>query len=362
MKQQRPIRKNQNMNAKEDMKMNNKIHDNLIGNKLRRARFFSDYTAKDIGILSGFSEDTADVRMCQYENGQRKPTYKTAKRLADVLGISPIGLLPLDLSTEEGLYHIIIKMIEVYDIKLYKDGDRYSLIIPTNHTKLWYYLEYLYSAHVMRRNNKMSDDEYLYIADGVDVRIDNKYLDDAVPLKRATQRYAEFDFEIMPPIIKIDNEDEANKTFNRYYDFMQSMVLHDDDIVIADMESDYDDELMNKAMGIPLNKTPIMSFEKCIDELYAKLEAEHNDWLSEVKKLPVDEIVNFAGEITFREGLLAAFKDGTFLSCEQIKALMELDNVFEHISDYCGQCDFIDDFTSLVEKTIKDFSDIKLYE
>lgn len=65
------------------------ITDTSFGQRLKFVRRFRRLTQKELGILMGYSEKTADVRIAQYEKNARSPKADTIAKLAEVLNVSP---------------------------------------------------------------------------------------------------------------------------------------------------------------------------------------------------------------------------------------------------------------------------------
>lgn len=59
-----------------------------FGEKLRYLRRKNNLTQKELGMAVGFPENTADVRIAQYETNARMPREELLKKLAQVLGVS----------------------------------------------------------------------------------------------------------------------------------------------------------------------------------------------------------------------------------------------------------------------------------
>ena len=69
------------------------ITDTSIGQRLKFVRRFRRLTQKELGLLMGYSEKTADVRIAQYEKNARTPNAETTAKLAEVLKVSREDLL-----------------------------------------------------------------------------------------------------------------------------------------------------------------------------------------------------------------------------------------------------------------------------
>ncbi|XQA76011.1 helix-turn-helix domain-containing protein [Xanthomonas sacchari] len=57
--------------------------------RLAQARERAGLSQKQLGILAGLDPSVASPRINQYERGRHEPQLKTAKQLAEVLGIPP---------------------------------------------------------------------------------------------------------------------------------------------------------------------------------------------------------------------------------------------------------------------------------
>ena len=62
------------------------------GMRIRHFRILRGMTQKALGVAVGFPQDSADVRVAQYESGARTPKRELLCQLAAVLGFSPSRL------------------------------------------------------------------------------------------------------------------------------------------------------------------------------------------------------------------------------------------------------------------------------
>ena len=60
----------------------------VFGRRFRQARLRAGLSQKAVGIAAGFDEFVASPRINQYERGVHQPDYRTAQRLAKVLGVT----------------------------------------------------------------------------------------------------------------------------------------------------------------------------------------------------------------------------------------------------------------------------------
>ena len=78
-----------------------------IGERIRFFRNLRGMTQQQLGILLGFSELTAHVRIAQYEANEKKPREKTLNAIADVLQVDPQALLSPNIDTNDGIMHTL---------------------------------------------------------------------------------------------------------------------------------------------------------------------------------------------------------------------------------------------------------------
>lgn len=88
------------------------------GKQLRYFRTLRGMTQKQLGMAIGFSEQTADVRIAQYESGARTPKEKTVAALADALAVSPAALAIPQIEDETALMHLLFSLEDEYGIVL----------------------------------------------------------------------------------------------------------------------------------------------------------------------------------------------------------------------------------------------------
>lgn len=89
-----------------------------IGERIHFFRTMRGMTQKYLGMLLGFPEKSADVRLAQYETGARTPKADLTASLANVLGVSPLALSVPDIDSYLGLMHTLFTL-----------EDRYGLVV-----------------------------------------------------------------------------------------------------------------------------------------------------------------------------------------------------------------------------------------
>ncbi|WP_028829041.1 helix-turn-helix domain-containing protein [Proteocatella sphenisci] len=91
-----------------------------IGDKIKKIRKYRNMTQKQLGILCGFSENTADVRIRQYENNSKIPKEDMLKNIANALNINVCALNESSLYAAEDVMFSLFELDDHYSIPLFK--------------------------------------------------------------------------------------------------------------------------------------------------------------------------------------------------------------------------------------------------
>lgn len=95
-----------------------------IGERIRYIRTMRGMTQKYLGLAVGFPEKTADVRIAQYETGNRTPKAEIMAEIARVLMVSPAALEVPDIDTDTGLMQTLFALEDMYGLTVEEaDGD-----------------------------------------------------------------------------------------------------------------------------------------------------------------------------------------------------------------------------------------------
>jgi transcriptional regulator with XRE-family HTH domain len=89
-----------------------------ISERIRFFRNLRGLTQKQLGMMLGFPERSADVRMAQYETGARTPKTDVTNNLSGVFGVSPLALTVPDIDTNYGLMHTLFALEDIYGLKI----------------------------------------------------------------------------------------------------------------------------------------------------------------------------------------------------------------------------------------------------
>ena len=80
------------------------------GRRIRHYHMLRGMTQKALGIAAGFSPETADIRIAQYESGVRTPKHALLCTLAEALGVSPSALDIPRIKSHEVLKQLLLAL------------------------------------------------------------------------------------------------------------------------------------------------------------------------------------------------------------------------------------------------------------
>ena len=87
-----------------------------IGERIHFFRTMQGMTQKYLGMMLGFPEKSADVRLAQYEMGTRSPKAEITAALAQALDVSPQALTVPDIDSYIGLAHTLFTLEDNYGL------------------------------------------------------------------------------------------------------------------------------------------------------------------------------------------------------------------------------------------------------
>jgi len=95
-----------------------------IGERIHFFRTLRGMTQKYLGMLLGFPEKSADVRLAQYETGTRSPKADLTIALAQALDVAPQALAVPDIDSQVGLMHTLFTLEDRYGLQVAElDGE-----------------------------------------------------------------------------------------------------------------------------------------------------------------------------------------------------------------------------------------------
>lgn len=102
------------------------------GMRIRRYRILCGMTQKALGMAVGFPQESADIRIAQYESGVRTPKQNLLCRMAQVLGVSPSVLAAPRIKCKEELYALLLALEDECGIVLSPQSDNATAIYESN--------------------------------------------------------------------------------------------------------------------------------------------------------------------------------------------------------------------------------------
>ena len=106
-----------------------------IGERIHFFRIMRGMTQKYLGMLVGFPEKSADVRLAQYETGSRKPKADLTASLAHALDVAPQALDIPDIDSYIGLMHTLFTLEDIYGLTVSESDGEICLKVNKDKSK-----------------------------------------------------------------------------------------------------------------------------------------------------------------------------------------------------------------------------------
>jgi transcriptional regulator with XRE-family HTH domain len=101
------------------------VYDMAVGDRIKRVRTLRNLTQKELGLAVGFEENTADVRIAQYETGTRTPKEDMLRKIAEVLDVNYRSIYEPTLYAAEDVMYTMFELDEHYDLSIHDfDGKK----------------------------------------------------------------------------------------------------------------------------------------------------------------------------------------------------------------------------------------------
>jgi len=94
-----------------------------IGERIKRIRNIRKLTQKELGLAVGFDENTADVRIAQYESNTRTPKEEMLRKIAEALDVNYNAIYESSLYAVEDIMFTLFELDEHYLIRLHEIAD-----------------------------------------------------------------------------------------------------------------------------------------------------------------------------------------------------------------------------------------------
>lgn len=102
------------------------------GKMIRRYRVLRGMTQKALGMAVGFPQETADVRIAQYESGMRTPKQNLLCKMAQALGVPPSAIAVPRIRSNEELRCLLIALEDECGIVLSPQSDNAKMIYESH--------------------------------------------------------------------------------------------------------------------------------------------------------------------------------------------------------------------------------------
>ncbi len=109
-------------------------------NNKDRLRFFRDMrgmTQRDLGVAVGFPEQSASIRIAQYECGARSPKPSLAAVMAKALDVAPAALKTPKIEDVNILIHPLFALEDRYGFQIARVGDELFLRLDEKQAELY---------------------------------------------------------------------------------------------------------------------------------------------------------------------------------------------------------------------------------
>ncbi len=107
-----------------------------IGERIHFFRIMRGMTQKYLGMLVGFPEKSADVRLAQYETGSRKPKSRAYRCTGTgFLDVAPQALDIPDIDSYIGLMHTLFTLEDIYGLTVSESDGEICLKVNKDKSK-----------------------------------------------------------------------------------------------------------------------------------------------------------------------------------------------------------------------------------
>ena len=133
-----------------------------IGERIRFFRNMKGITQKYLGMVVGFPERSADVRMAQYETGSRTPRAALLKKMADILQVDvkciavPTGFNKMDI-----IYRLFLLEDHFPEMGLERNSQTGEIVINLHNKELNGFLPAWDAMRKKREQGLITEEEYL---------------------------------------------------------------------------------------------------------------------------------------------------------------------------------------------------------
>lgn len=134
-----------------------------IGKRIHDIRIKRGMTQKQLGMMVGFSERTADIRIAQYESETRIPKNDILLAIANALGVSPMALSVPDIDTQQATMHTFFALEDFVGVRITELDNTLCLTIDLSAPDHYSYSSFFrdwYKAHEKLNSGEYSQEDY----------------------------------------------------------------------------------------------------------------------------------------------------------------------------------------------------------
>ncbi len=99
-----------------------------LGSKIRKYRLLNDMSQKELGMMVGFSEATADSRMRKYESDAMAPKAEIRTKIAEALNIDMEAISDIEVSSFADIMYVLFELEEEYGLKIEKKDGKTAIV------------------------------------------------------------------------------------------------------------------------------------------------------------------------------------------------------------------------------------------
>lgn len=133
------------------------------GQTIKFCRKTAGLKQKELGMLLGFPEQSAEIRVAQYESNVRFPRDEMTQRIAQILNVSKYAISKPTLENELAAMHTLMKIDLMYGLNLSKFGNEVCFSFSEFSTELRAYSELWYSLQQLLLGGVIDYDEYKFM-------------------------------------------------------------------------------------------------------------------------------------------------------------------------------------------------------
>ena len=106
-----------------------------IGDRIQFFRKKQNLTQRKLGLLMGYSDNTTDVRITQYESDKKIPKPETLEKIAEILDVCVEALQAPNLDSDDAFMHTLFLLEDEFGLQIKEIDDNYHLVFDPDHPR-----------------------------------------------------------------------------------------------------------------------------------------------------------------------------------------------------------------------------------